>query len=68
MFRINSLPGEAASRKGHASFPEDFSHLRLGEDFTAWKAGNDWEIETTLSGVALEERLQKFKKEIEQHG
>ena len=68
IYRINIAPQEAERQKGFAAFPEDFSHLRPGEDFTAWKAGNDWEIETTLSGAALEERLQKFKKEIEQHG
>ena len=61
MYRINSIPGAAAREKGYASFPEDFPHLRPGEDFTAWRAGEDWEIETTLSGAALEERLRIFK-------
>lgn len=67
MFRINSVPGKAASKKGHASFPEDFSRLHSGEDFTAWKVRGDWEIETILSGTALKERLQIFKREIEHH-
>lgn len=61
MYRINSIPGAAAREKGYASFPENFPHLRGGEDFTAWRAGEDWEIETTLSGAALEERLRIFK-------
>ena len=32
----NTIPGEAAKAKGHASYPEDFPHLRPGESFTAW--------------------------------
>lgn len=60
MFRFNSIPGAAAKEKGYASYPEDFPHLRLGENFKAWKSGNDWEIETTLCEAALEERLQFF--------
>lgn len=68
MFRINSIPGEAAKKKGHASYPEDFPHLRPGEDFTAWKAGEDWEIETTLTGEALKERLQIFGKKVQENG
>ncbi len=57
MYRINSIPGKAAQIKGYASYPEDFPHLHHGEDFTAWRNGEDWEIETTLNGAALEERL-----------
>lgn len=62
MYRINTIPGEAAKAKGHASYPEDFSHLRPGEDFTAWRAGKDLEVETTLDGEALLERLKEFEK------
>lgn len=62
MYRINTIPGEAAKAKGHASYPEDFPHLRPGEDFTAWRAGENWEIETTLDGAALRERLEEFEK------
>lgn len=51
MYRINTIPGEAAKAKGHASYPEDFPHLCPGKNFTAWKAGEDWEIETTLDGA-----------------
>lgn len=61
MFRINTIPGQAAKEKGHASYPEDFPHLRPGEDFAAWRVGADWEIETTLSGEALSERLRTLK-------
>lgn len=68
IYRINTVPQEAERQKGFATFPEDFPHLKVGEDFMAWKSGNDWEIETTLSGTALEERLQIFKREIEHHG
>ena len=62
MYRINTIPGEAAKVKGHASYPEDFPHLRPGESFTAWKAGEDWEIETTLDGAALRERLKEIER------
>lgn len=65
MYRINTIPGKAAAVKGHASFPEDFPSLRPGEDFSARKVGEDWEIETTLGGEALEKRLQIFKREVE---
>ena len=41
MYRKNTIPGEAAKAKAHASYPEDFPHLRHGEIFTAWKAGED---------------------------
>lgn len=68
MYRINTIPGKAAAIKGYASFPEDFPNLRPGEDFSAWKVGEDWEIETTLDGEALEKRLQIFKQEVEKHG
>ena len=62
MYHINTIPGEAAKTKGHASYPEDFPHLRPGESFTAWKAGEDWEIETTLDGAALRERLEECER------
>ncbi len=63
MYRINTIPGEAEKTKGHASYPEDFPHLRQGENFKAWKVGEDWEIETTLNGEALENRLKTFAKQ-----
>ena len=62
MFKINTIPGQAAREKGYARYPEDFPHLRPGESFTAWKAGEDWEIETTLDGAALRERLEEFER------
>lgn len=65
MFRLNSIPGAAAREKGYASYPDDFPHLGPGEDFKAWKSGDDWEIETILGGAALRERLQIFKSTIE---
>ncbi len=68
MYRINTNPGKAATIKGHASFPADFPNLRPGEDFSARKVGEDWEIETTLFGEALEKRLKIFKREVETHG
>ena len=61
MYHINTIPGQAAKEKGHASYPEDFPHLRPGEDFAAWRVGEDLEIETTLSWEALSERLQILK-------
>lgn len=69
MFRINTIPGEAARRKGHASYPEDFPHLGPGKDFVAWKAGEDFEIETTLGSKALYARLKAFcEQEVEARG
>lgn len=62
-YRINTVPGEEAARKGYASYPEDFPHLRPGENFAAWQDGEDWEIETTLGGAALHARLDKFKRQ-----
>ena len=67
MYHINTIPGEAAKIKGRASYPEDFPHLRPGEDFTAWRAGEHWEIETTLNGASLEERLRILEKQEERH-
>lgn len=63
MYHINTIPGEAAKAKGHASYPEDFPHLQPGQDFVAWKVGEDWEIETTLDGEALRQRLKMLEKE-----
>lgn len=60
VYHINTALGEAAARKGHAT-PEDFSHLRHGEVFTAWRVGSDWEIETTLNGKALLARLKAIE-------
>lgn len=61
VYHINTIPGQAVKGKGHASSPEDFPHLRPGEDFVSWRVGTDWEIETTLSGKALSERLRTLK-------
>lgn len=44
------------------TYPEDFPHLRSGQDFVAWKVGEDWEIETTLDGEALRQRLKMLEK------
>lgn len=63
VYYINTIPGKAAAQKGHADFPEDFSHLRLGESFTAWRVGQDWEVETTLSGEPLFARLKAIKEQ-----
>lgn len=63
MYRINTIPGKAAKEKGHATYPDDFPHLLPGEDFTAWKVGDDWEIETTLNGDELQQRLLIFERE-----
>lgn len=69
VYYINTAPGEAEAQKGHADYPEDFPHLRPGEDFVAWRVGEDWKIETTLDGEALLERLKTFKEqEAENHG
>lgn len=65
IYHINTAAGEAAARKGHASYPEDFPHLRPGEVFTAWRVDGDWEIETTLKGVKLFKRLEALHKQIE---
>lgn len=57
MYRINTIPGEAAKSKGHASYPEDFPtcaparasrHGKLGRigklkpRWTEWRSGNGW--------------------------
>lgn len=62
MYVINKIPGAAAKEKGYASYPEDFPHLEPGEDFKAWRAGGNIEIETTLAGEALEQRLKALEK------
>jgi len=58
---INTIPAQAAQKKGYACYPEDFPHLASGEHFKAWKSGDDWEIETTLNGKSLEKRLKELK-------
>ncbi len=60
MFYINTIPAQAAQRKGYARYPDDFPHLVAGERFRAWKSGDDWEIETTLKGTSLERRLKNL--------
>ena len=62
MYRINTIPGRAAAEKGHASYPEDFPHLRNGADFVMWKDGDHWEIETILNADALMQRLALLKE------
>lgn len=64
MYRINRMPGEAAAKKGHANFPEDFAHLRPGETFIAWRVKGGWEIETILDGKALFERMKAIKEQV----
>lgn len=61
VYYINTIPGEAAAQKGHADFPEDFPHLRPGEDFTVWRVGRGWEVETTLGGETLFARLNAIE-------
>ena len=61
VYYINTIPGEAVAQKGHADFPKDFPHLRPGENFTAWRVGYDWEVETTLTGESLLARLKTLK-------
>lgn len=63
MFRINTVPGEAAKKKGYSSYPEDFPHLSPGQDFAAWRTEEGFEIETTLGGKALEARLKAFQEQ-----
>lgn len=41
VYHINTAAEEAVARKGHASYPEDYPHLRPGEDFVAWRVGED---------------------------
>ena len=60
MFHINTVPGQAAKQKGFARYPEDFPHLAPGEDFSAWRSGDDWEIETTLVDKELIAQIGKF--------
>lgn len=60
MFKINTIPGQAAREKGYARYPEDFPHLTHGADFAAWRSGDDWEIETILDGQALVDRWNSF--------
>lgn len=63
MYHINTIPGKATKAKGGASYPEDFLHQRPGEDFVAWKVGEDWEVETILDGEVLYQRLKMLEKE-----
>lgn len=63
MYHINTIPEQASKEKGHATYPEDFPHLRPGEDFFAWRVGKDWEIETILCGDELQQRIELLKRE-----
>lgn len=60
---INESLGLAAQKKGHATIPEDFTHLDPSrKDFVAWREGRSdprWHIETTLDGPALVERIRR---------
>ena len=64
MYRINTMPGKAAAKKGHADFPGDFSRLRPGEVFTAWRVSDGWEIETILGDETLFVRLQMLDGQV----
>ena len=61
LFRINTIPGIAAKEKGYAVYPDDFPHLELGKDFVAWNDGEVLEIETTLDGDDLFEKIVSLK-------
>lgn len=63
VYHINTAPGEAMAQKGHASYPEDFPHLKPGETFTAWRVEDGWEVETTLGSTALMERLEALRRQ-----
>lgn len=54
-------------KTGYARYPEDYPHLTHGAKFAAWRSGDDWEIETTLDGQALEKQWDSFCKLCE-HG
>ena len=60
MIHINTIPGQAMQKNGFAHYPKDFPHLAPGERFTVWRSGNDWEIETTLNGDLLMQRLRQL--------
>lgn len=64
MYWINTIPGKAMAKKGHANFPEDFTRLRPGETFTAWRVKSGWEIETTLEGKELIDRLKEIEERV----
>ena len=51
------------AQKGHASYPEDFPHLKPGETFTAWRVEGGWEVETTLDSAALMKRLEALRSQ-----
>ena len=63
MYYINTMAGKAMARKGHASYPDDFQRLRPGENFIAWRVGQDWEIETLLTGETLLARLKAIEEQ-----
>lgn len=58
MYIINRIPGMAAKEKGYAAYPEDFPHLNNGEDFEMWRSGKNIEVESTLTGEALRQRME----------
>lgn len=64
MYWINTKPGKAMAKKGHAHFPEDFARLRPGETFTAWRVRRGWEVETTLEGKELIDRLKEIEERV----
>ena len=61
MYIINRIPEKAQKEKGYAKYPDDFPHLAGGEKFVAWKTGENWEIETVLSGDELKKHLKSLK-------
>lgn len=60
LFHINTIAGQAMAEKGYARYPDDFPHLTQGKEFTAWRSGDDWEIETILEGQKLIDRWNSF--------
>ena len=61
MYIINRIPEKAQKEKGYAKYPDDFPHLTDDKKFIAWKNGENWEIETILSGEELKKRLKSLK-------
>lgn len=49
MYQIN----EHLSGKTTARYPEDFPALTNGKRFVAWKIGEDWHIQTVMTGEEL---------------
>lgn len=60
---LNAVAGEAAKVRGHATYPDDFPRLAQypGRYFYAWFNGQ-WNVETTLEGNLLQEKLQELRR------